>query len=71
MTTITRLVALITLFVIPAAMALDVPHCVVNKEYPIIITQCDDGTVTVANVSKGKASVCRNRKGELCREIPL
>lgn len=69
MTTITRLAALITLFAIPAAMAADVPHCVVKEAWPIIITQCDDGTVTVANVSKSKASVCR--KGDLCREISL
>lgn len=69
MTTITRLVALITLFVIPSAMAADTPHCVSMGEYPLIITQCDDGTVTVANASKGKASVCR--KGEDCMEISL
>ncbi|EJO2709124.1 hypothetical protein NRE95_004781 [Salmonella enterica] len=69
MTTITRLVALITLFVIPAAMAADTPHCVVKESWPIIITQCDDGTVTVANVRKGTASVCR--RGEICREISL
>ncbi|EBK4765785.1 hypothetical protein DVC85_18100 [Salmonella enterica] len=69
MTTITRLVALITLFVIPAAMAADTPHCVVKEEWPLIITQCDDGTVTVANASKSKASVCR--KGEDYMEISL
>lgn len=69
MTTINRLAAIITLFVIPTAMAADTPHCVVKESWPIIITQCDDGTVTVTNVSKGKASVCR--KGDLCREISL
>lgn len=69
MITITRLAALIPLFVIPAAMAADTPHCIVKESLPIIITQCDDGTVTVTNVSKGKASVCR--KGDLCREISL
>ncbi|EBB9905758.1 hypothetical protein H8818_003918 [Salmonella enterica] len=51
------------------ALAADTPHCVVKESWPIIITQCDDGTVTVTNVSKGKASVCR--KGDLCREISL
>lgn len=69
MTTINRLAGIITLFVIPTAMAADPPHCVVKKEWPLIITQCDDGTVTVANVSKSKASVCR--KGEDCMEISL
>lgn len=69
MTTITRLAALIPLLVIPDAMAADTPHCVVKESWPIIITQCDDGTVTVANVSKSKASVCR--KGESCRAISL
>lgn len=69
MTTITRITALITLFVIPAAMAGESPHCVTKKEYPLIITQCDDGTVTIASVRKGTASVCR--KGEACQEISL
>ncbi|EPQ5781462.1 hypothetical protein I9216_004700 [Citrobacter koseri] len=69
MTTITRIAALITLFVIPAAMAGENPHCVTEKEYPLIITQCDDGTVTIASVRNGAASVCR--KGDGCQEISL
>lgn len=69
MTTINRLAGIITLFVIPAAMAADTPHCVVKESWPIIITQCDDGTVTVASVRKGTASVCR--RGEICQEISL
>lgn len=47
----------------------ETPHCVTKKEWPLIITQCDDGTVTVANVNKRTASVCR--KGETCQEVPL
>ena len=64
-----KFIMLLTIIISSTAMAVDNPHCVTKKEYPIIITQCDDGTVTIANVVKGTASVCR--KGELCKEIKL
>ncbi|ECW2661363.1 hypothetical protein BFD64_23170 [Escherichia coli] len=61
--------SVLALFVIPAAIAGEQQHCTKESEYPLIVTQCDDGTVTVVNVRNGRATVCR--KGEPCKEIKL
>ncbi|HAT3749122.1 TPA: hypothetical protein I8622_002097 [Klebsiella oxytoca] len=48
-----KLTALIVLFVIPAAVAADNPHCVTAKNgFGATTTQCDDGTVTVTTGQK-------------------
>lgn len=64
-----KLVSVLALFVIPAAIAGEQQHCIKESEYPFIVTQCDDGTVTVVNVRNDHATVCR--KSELCKEIQL
>ncbi|HHG1517701.1 TPA: hypothetical protein ACPUNS_003180 [Klebsiella pneumoniae] len=67
-----KLIALIVLFVIPAAMAADNPHCVTAKNgFGATTTQCDDGTVTVTTGQKmivcGKALNGSHK----CTEIKL
>ncbi|EIY5073819.1 hypothetical protein ML029_001774 [Klebsiella quasipneumoniae] len=69
---ISKLTALMVLFIIPAAMAKDNPHCVTGKNgFGATITQCDDGTVTVTTGQKvivcGKAL----NGSHNCEEIKL
>lgn len=64
-----RLAFVLALFAPPAAMAGEQRHCVTESENLVIVTQCDDGTVTVVNVRDNRVAVCR--KGESCKEIKL
>ncbi|EAO2671238.1 hypothetical protein [Salmonella enterica] len=66
--------ALITLSIIPGAMAGEPPHCVSGTDdYGITTTQCDNGTVTITNGKKGTATVCIADAGFTiaCKEIQL
>lgn len=66
--------ALITLFIIPGAMAGETPHCVSGTDdYGITTTQCDNGTVTITNGKKGTATVCiaKDSPPLVCKEIQL
>ncbi|EIT6901412.1 hypothetical protein L2Z87_003594 [Salmonella enterica] len=66
--------ALITLFIIPGAMAGETPHCVSGTDdYGITTTQCDNGTVTITNGRKGTATVCiaKDSPPLVCKEIQL
>ncbi|MGP7371336.1 hypothetical protein [Klebsiella pneumoniae] len=67
-----KLTALMVLFIIPAALAADNPHCVTGKNgFGATTTQCDDGTVTVTTGKKvivcGKAI----NGSHSCEEIKL
>lgn len=67
-----KLTALMVLFIIPAAMAADNPHCVTGKNgFGATTTQCDDGTVTVTTGQK--VIVCgKSLNGShKCEEIKL
>nr|WP_228929239.1 hypothetical protein [Escherichia marmotae] len=64
-----RLAFVLALFANPAAMAGEQQHCVTESENLVIVTQCDDGTVTVVNVRDNRVAVCR--KGESCKKIQL
>lgn len=67
-----KLTALIALFIIPAAMAADNPHCITGKNgFGAVTTQCDDGTVTVTTGQK--VIVCgKSLNGSHnCEEIKL
>lgn len=41
----------------------ETPHCVTSTSQGLIITQCDNGTVTVANGLTGIVTVCSTEKG--------
>lgn len=66
-----KLASVLPLFISPAVVAIagEQSHCTKINEYPFIVTQCDDGTVTVVNVINNRVAVCR--KGESCKEITL
>ncbi|HDK6244628.1 TPA: hypothetical protein MXD78_003322 [Klebsiella quasipneumoniae] len=67
-----KLTALIALFIIPAAMAEDNPHCIAGKNgFGATTTQCDDGTVTITTGKK--AIVCGKalNGSHNCKEIEL
>lgn len=67
-----KLTALIALFIIPAAMAADNPHCITGKNgFGATTTQCDDGTVTVT--TDQKVIVCgKSLNGHPnCKEVTL
>lgn len=67
-----KLTALIALFIIPAAMAEDNPHCITGKnDFGATTTQCDDGTVTVT--TDQKVIVCgKSLNGHPnCKEVKL
>ncbi|EOL6297815.1 hypothetical protein [Escherichia coli] len=66
-----KLASVLALFISPVVVAIagEQSHCTKINEYPFIITQCDDGTVTVVNVINNRVAVCR--KGESCKEIKL
>ena len=67
-----KLTALIVLFIIPAAIAADNPHCITGKNsFGATTTQCDDGTVTVTTGQK--VIVCgKSLNGSHnCEEIKL
>lgn len=67
-----KLTALIALFIIPAAMAADNPHCITGKnDFGATTTQCDDGTVTVT--TDQKVIVCGKslNSSHNCKEIKL
>lgn len=67
-----KLTSLIALFIIPAAMAADNPHCITgNNGFGATTTQCDDGTVTVTTGQK--VIVCgKSLNGSHnCEEIKL
>lgn len=67
-----KLTALIALFIIPAAMAADNPHCITGKnDFGATTTQCDDGTVTVT--TDQKVIVCgKSLNGHPnCKEVKL
>lgn len=60
-TPITTLTALIVLFVIPAAMAGENPHCVsATDSYNVTTVQCDNGSVTITSGFKKTAVVCNS-----------
>lgn len=46
-----RLAFVLALFAPPAAMAGEQQHCTKENEHPFIVIQCDDGTVTVVNLT--------------------
>ncbi|RZN17142.1 hypothetical protein D9734_22125 [Escherichia sp. E14S1] len=69
MATFSKLAVLLTLLIPFVVTAGEQQHCIKESEYPFIVTQCDDGTVTVVNVRNDRATVCR--KGEPCKEIEL
>lgn len=67
-----KLTAIILIFIIPAAMAADNPHCITGKNsFGVATTQCDDGTVTITTDKKvivcGKSLNGRHN----CEEIKL
>ena len=66
-----KLASVLALFISPVVVAIagEQSHCTKINEYPFIVTQCDDGTVTVVNVINNRVAVCR--KGESCKEINL
>ncbi|MGP7156719.1 hypothetical protein ACTZQU_04285 [Klebsiella pneumoniae] len=67
-----KLTALMVLFIIPAALAADSPHCVTGKNgFGATTTQCDDDTVTVTTGQK--VIVCgKSLNGSHnCEEIKL
>ncbi len=45
------------------------PDCVTEKNNTVVVVQCDDGTVTITDTSKGHALVCR--KGQPCQHAEL
>ncbi|CZZ77347.1 Uncharacterised protein [Enterobacter hormaechei] len=70
MNTTSRMATLITMFVIPAAMADENPHCVaVTDGYNVTTVQCDNGTVTVTSGGNKTAVICNSSLN--CREIKL
>lgn len=75
MTTITRLSTLIVMFVIPAAMATENPHCVAATDgYNVTTVQCDNGTVTITSGAKKTAVVCNQGYDGVapqCTEVKL
>ncbi|HHD7489637.1 TPA: hypothetical protein ACOVI5_004334 [Klebsiella oxytoca] len=67
-----KFTALMALFIIPAAVAADNPHCVTAKNgFGATTTQCDDGTVTVTTGLK--VIVCGKALNGIhsCKEIEL
>ena len=65
-----RMATLITMFVIPAAMADENPHCVAATDgYNVTTVQCDNGTVTVTSGANKTAVICNSSLN--CREIKL
>ena len=70
MNTTSRMATLIAMFVIPAAMADENPHCVAAKDgYNVTTVQCDNGTVTITSGSNKTAVICNSSLN--CREIKL
>jgi len=70
MSTITRIAVLGIMFVIPAAMAGENPHCVaVTDSYNVTTVQCDNGTVTITSGAKKTAVICNSSLN--CREVKL
>ncbi len=63
-----RLTLLFSLFFIPLAHS-TTPNCATEKSNTVIVVQCDDGTVTITDSSKGSVMVCR--KGHLCQHTEL
>lgn len=41
----------------------ETPHCVTSTNEGVIVTQCDNGTVTVTNSKTGKAVICTGGSG--------
>lgn len=41
----------------------DTPHCVTSTSERMIVTQCDNGTVSIANGLTGIVTVCSTEKG--------
>lgn len=54
---------LIFIMLLSAPALAKVPHCVTSTSQGIIVTQCDNGTVTVANGLTGIVTVCSTEKG--------
>ncbi len=73
--TITRIAALITLFVIPAAMASESPHCVAATDsYNVTTVQCDNGAVTITSGGGHSSVVCNagsNDSAPKCTEVKI
>lgn len=67
--TVSKLAVILILLIPLTVTAGEKQHCIKESEYPFIVTQCDDGTVTVVNVRNDRVAVCR--KGEPCKEIKL
>lgn len=70
-----KLTALIALFIIPAAMAAENPHCVAATDsYNVTTIQCDNGSVTITSGGKKTAVVCNsgfNGGTPQCTEVSL
>ncbi|EMJ2914093.1 hypothetical protein V7R96_000161 [Escherichia coli] len=54
-------ILLFLLFFAPFAQSAT-PNCVAKKSNTVAIVQCDDGTVTITDSSKGSVIVCRKEK---------
>ncbi|HDK0047778.1 TPA: hypothetical protein PRT27_002258 [Escherichia coli] len=61
-----RLTLLFSLVFVPFVHSAT-PNCVTEKSNTVVITQCDDGTVSVVDSGKGSALICR--KGKICERI--
>ncbi|HIC1788871.1 TPA: hypothetical protein ACW0I5_002694 [Escherichia coli] len=57
---------LLSLFFVPLAQA-DTPNCVTEKSNTVVITQCDDGTVSVVDSVKKSALICH--KEQICERV--
>lgn len=70
-----KLSTLITLFVIPAAIAGDSPHCVAATDsYNVTTVQCNDGSVTITSGGNKTAVVCskgHDGTAPKCTEVKL
>lgn len=57
------------LLALSATAYADSPHCISETKNSSLVTQCDDGTVTIVNSSNGSYSVCKTIGSEMvCKE---
>ncbi len=70
-----KLTALMVLFIIPAVMADENPHCVAATDsYNVTTIQCDNGSVTITSGGKKTAVVCNSGTNGVipqCTEVSL
>lgn len=51
--------AIFILLALSATAYAESPHCISETKNSSLVTQCDDGTVTIVNSSNGSYSVCK------------